>query len=47
MLGLRGVCGLIGPDWATEHEMVQMDHMCFTFCSFFLYFLFLEIYFIT
>jgi hypothetical protein len=34
-------------DWATEHEMVQMGHMCFTFCSFSFHFLFLEIYFIT
>jgi hypothetical protein len=34
-------------DWATEHEMVQMGHMCFVFYSFSFYFLFLEIHFIT
>jgi hypothetical protein len=33
--------------WATEHEIVQMGHMCSEFYSFSFYFLFLEIYFIT
>jgi hypothetical protein len=34
-------------DWATEHEMVPMGHMCSVFYSFSFHFLFPEIHFIT